>query len=986
MWKRFSRGFFLLGMTVLLGMMWWVQVKQNAAGETAVSPATSAQASIVSTLPSTAVAQESDGITDPDLVATPAPLSPAPVGDDFSDPVFGTTLRRLTGASDNGGWATHIYSQLQAFSADNAYVLLIENETYVVRELQTLALVGGLDTALWNAPRWHPTQAHTLIHYDGNDDTTLRLQFTNVDSGQTTTMFTFPAPYERIRSNQSFDEISRNGRWLAGMASTSNSDQRLFAFNLETMSLGAELDLSADLYAGPCEPDPDWGEVEPDWVGVSPLGNYMMVQWTRDGSERCSGLETFDLNSGAFVGRVYDGHQHGDLGVMPDGTTEFFMTFELYHPSGSLSLGYRLLPGTATASEPTYVQVMDWMGDHISCRGMNGACLITTTADPSNGWSALEGELFLQFTDGSVQRLTHHRSTGCGYWVQPRASWSGDGRFVIFASDWQQGTGGDSCGGFELGAGDAYLIDLGADAPAANVRYVCDCDAEADAACVAGNDGNSGDTPAAPWQTYEQARTYFNANIAAGDEIRFCRGGAFDLGASSGIWRTTSCTAGQPCVIADYAPPWGDGSEPRPILWKTGDGHGFEFSNGGNALADAGYVLRNLDLRCTTCATTDGWGVFLFNDVNDVLIDNVRLDGFAIGVHSAGSNPCDPADLQCNGRNDRLTVRNATITNNFHQGFLGGGDDLIIEGSYFENNGDGSIFDHNIYLSYSSRVQVRGNELYRSSMDGNNQCGGTSLVAHGHLADAVITENYVHEDVGGAGQGCWGIAIDPGYSAAESFTNVTISGNRVENVGNVAIGLASCANCTVENNSIIHQQPFAVTGIAVPDRAPGPGDSAIDAVSIRNNSIVISGGGTAVSLNEAGTGNHLVVSNAIEYTGSSASWNCFDVDWAGGGYTAVSHNICGFTAGEWVDGVGDLAAWQALGWGENSIAGLPGFSSSTNLFPAAEDVPLVDAGHPTLSSPTDANGDMRDSAPDAGAYEWMSLANLFLPLVVGSSQ
>jgi hypothetical protein len=65
-----------------------------------------------------------------------------------------------------------------------------------------------------------------------------------------------------------------------------------------------------------------------------------------------------------------------------------------------------------------------------------------------------------------VLRLAHHRSTRCGYWVQPRASMSRDGRYVVFASDWGQATGGNSCaGGNDLGRGDPYIIDLGASRP-----------------------------------------------------------------------------------------------------------------------------------------------------------------------------------------------------------------------------------------------------------------------------------------------------------------------------------------------------------------------------------------------------------------------------------------------------------------------------------------------------------------------------------------
>jgi hypothetical protein len=62
--------------------------------------------------------QSPTGITDPDLILTPSPLTAPVVGDSVTDPAFGTNLRRLTDSGDNG-FATHIYSQLQAFSADN---------------------------------------------------------------------------------------------------------------------------------------------------------------------------------------------------------------------------------------------------------------------------------------------------------------------------------------------------------------------------------------------------------------------------------------------------------------------------------------------------------------------------------------------------------------------------------------------------------------------------------------------------------------------------------------------------------------------------------------------------------------------------------------------------------------------------------------------------------------------------------------------------
>ncbi len=239
------------------------------------------------------------GVTDPDVVLPVALLTEQPVGVPFLEPVFGTSLRRITDEQDRGGFGTQVYSQLQAFSPDNAHILLIESGVYTVRRLSDLRRVE-LDSSTWNAPRWHPTSTGTIVHYDSNDDTVLRVQYTDISDSTTTTMFTFPAEYQRIRGNQSFDELSRDGRWMSGLASRGDGEQVVFALDLEARALGAQLTI-AELYADACQPDPEWGEVEPDWIGVSPLGNYLVVQWERDGNDRCSGLETFDLQTGEFV-------------------------------------------------------------------------------------------------------------------------------------------------------------------------------------------------------------------------------------------------------------------------------------------------------------------------------------------------------------------------------------------------------------------------------------------------------------------------------------------------------------------------------------------------------------------------------------------------------------------------------------------------------------------------------------------------------------
>jgi len=404
-----------------------------------------------------ATAQYGGGVSDTNAVLQPANLpQPAP-GVPFTDPMFGTTLARISDASSSGGMETHSYSQLQAFSPGNTYVLLESDLGFIVRSVDNLGLVRVLPDI--NCPRWHPTLPASIVHFDSNSDDSLRLQITDVVTGATTTIANF-TDYRVVYVNPSFDELSRDGRWVAGMAlRRSDTERVIFAFDMVSRQFGAELALG-DLYASPCSPHPVWGIIEPDWVAPSPNGDYLVIQWPADGTGPCNGMETFAINTGAFTGRVNDGHQHGDLGIAADGR-QYYMTFEIYHPSGIAAIAVRWLPGNNVVSPPQYLSLdPGWLGGHISCQGPPGSpCLVTNSSDlngqPGSQWP-LEGELFLQYLDSSRLRLAHHRSSECGYWTQPRASLSADGKLAIFASDW----GVNPCGNSWLGNPDPYILHI----------------------------------------------------------------------------------------------------------------------------------------------------------------------------------------------------------------------------------------------------------------------------------------------------------------------------------------------------------------------------------------------------------------------------------------------------------------------------------------------------------------------------------------------
>ena len=190
-------------------------------------------------------------------------------------------------------------------------------------------------------------------------------------------------------------------------------------------------------------------------------------------------------------------------------------------------------------------------------------------------------------------------------------------------------------------------------------------------------------------------------------------------------------------------------------------------------------------------------------------------------------------------QNSRITLRSSRIVNNTQQGWLGGCDGCSLEYNHFENNGFKRELCSTTSISGGGNQRVIGNKLYRNASV-NGVCAAASLVAHGEFPRLLIEGNLIREEVGAAQQNCWGIAVDTGYSGTpEGFTNVTIRGNTVINVGNVGIGLNACQNCVIENNVVVHEQAFGATGIAVPDRAREANDLGLASVTVRNNSLYV---------------------------------------------------------------------------------------------------------------------------------------------------
>ena len=403
--------------------------------------------------------------------------------------------------------------------------------------------------------------------------------------------------------------------------------------------------------------------------------------------------------------------------------------------------------------------------------------------------------------------------------------------------------------------------------------YACDCGQRADGNCQPGNDANTGLSPQTAFKSYAKARQTFVA-MNPGDNVLLCKGGSFSMNDTSNALVNYKCTATLPCTLSDYIPLWASGDEGKPQLWKNDKVEPAVYIK----TLVKGIIVRNLEFIGDGRST----GIFAYGLNEDVVLENLLVRDFTIGVYPTKENV-------------RFALRNSRIINNSQHGLYGGCVDCVIENNYFENNGFAqAILNHNVYLSGGLRISLRNNELYKSAIvDGS--CQGVSLVVHGVVTDLTIENNFIHEDIGKAKPTCWGIGVDSGYVASEAdekFERTIIRGNKIVNVGDIAIGISSCPECVIENNQIVQEQTAGGTAIAVPDRGRGANDALQTDVTVKNNSIYFGPNslGTGITLKTEGV-SHSVIDNAIYFAGTRAS-TCFVVDLPYASYESFDRNIC----------------------------------------------------------------------------------------------
>jgi hypothetical protein len=368
---------------------------------------------------------------------------PPATGASYTDPAFGTSVKRLSAAmtmTDNAGsggltYVSTEYSTASPFNSDNSRLILQHDSYYGLYDgngtyLRDLPFAVNTSTE----PRWSRTDPNVLFYVSGNS--LLKL---DVASAASALLHTF-GEYGSI-SGMGESDISHDGDHFV----FAGDKRQIFVYQISTATKSQVLDASGhdfnNLYITP--------------------SNSVAVGWIATGSGRFTGVELFDRNM-SFQRQLTHaiGHMHLTRDTNGDDVLVWTNSNDAQPLAGCQNGIVKVR--IADAQQSCLLQ-LDWsLAVHITAADGNGWAVVETYA-PSNpfpygDWAPYTNEILQVRLDGAeVQRLVHHRSRPFdSYSYQPRATVSRDGTKLVYTSNQNL----QAILGYPNLYTDAYLVNL----------------------------------------------------------------------------------------------------------------------------------------------------------------------------------------------------------------------------------------------------------------------------------------------------------------------------------------------------------------------------------------------------------------------------------------------------------------------------------------------------------------------------------------------
>jgi len=373
------------------------------------------------------------------------------VGACFTDLRFGTLITRVT--QTDGILGRHEYARFDPFNADKSMVLLLGDPWNVYRAgslpyNRPDNLIMPLNLA---EPRWDAVNPNVIWGVDAYS-----IETVDVSTGQTAVVKDF--------SQDATIAPLLTGTYRITMADEGESslDKRFWALFLQgddsrdyRMQAIFTWDRSADAVLGVYPLSAE--ETSLDWVGMSPLGNWVLIGGMYDNGGNLAGLTMANRQLTQFHRLDYT-TSHADVGLDTDGNEVIVMqnyqtdyvdliplslaTKPILEAGGSYNGTNRtpLIRLYYASSSPDGFNG----GVHVSCN-TPGYCVVSTTMPPDmpeqNWLDRSEVLVRLDRSHPRVFYLAKLYNTTDAYWEETHGSITNDGSRVIWASNWGQNVG-----------------------------------------------------------------------------------------------------------------------------------------------------------------------------------------------------------------------------------------------------------------------------------------------------------------------------------------------------------------------------------------------------------------------------------------------------------------------------------------------------------------------------------------------------------------
>ena len=378
------------------------------------------------------------------------------LGESFLDHQFGTVITRTTEA--NYIYGRHEYSRFDPFNKDKSMIILDPDVLWNIYSTKTFPYnkpSNLIRTINLEEPRWDPNDKNLIW---GTDEFTIKL--VNVSTGQLTVIKDFSQD-PLIRPLISQGKVYRITMKDEGESSI---DKRYWAFYLQ----GNEQLEYHQLYIFTWDKDTDAiiglykipvNETKLDWVGMSPLGNWVLIGGDYDNGGNLAGLTMANRELTLFHRLDYT-TAHADVGLDTDGNEVIIMQNTMTDYIDLLPIDLRTQPileagGSYNNTNRTPLVRLFYSdespyglrsGIHISCNAP-GYCVISTFIEPDQpeqNW--LDRTIIIIKLDRqnpNAYYLAKLFNTSGSYWEETQATISNDGSKIVWASNWGQNVGNE---------------------------------------------------------------------------------------------------------------------------------------------------------------------------------------------------------------------------------------------------------------------------------------------------------------------------------------------------------------------------------------------------------------------------------------------------------------------------------------------------------------------------------------------------------------